>query len=939
MVTTITTATRSREKTCSTESSALLWTISWWSFWFWRWWSAGESWWPPFDWDLSELRSIQDWTVRYALQSAEGVAEVASIGGHVKEYQVDVDPDLLRHYGVTLAQVVEAVKMSNLDVGARTIEVNKTEQVIRAVGFIKSIKDLENAVVTVLTTLVSFLPVFTLVAAEGKLFRPLAFTKTFALVAALLVALFLIPPLGHILLGARVRGKRLRWVLNGLLILAGLVLGIGWQWWWPAGEIPYLDYNRAQAELARLSYDEAALQDLLVAQWRGLNALLDRDDAPLPRVAPLAAIRIKTPLEQLPQMALQNRPEITAAHYLELGADASIELAQKGFWPNFGVGISWLVHEAEGAAPDRGKDALGVTVGFDLPIWRASVGAKVDEAKARRRQAGFAVTSEAANVRGVLADRIYDYVNARRLLTLYDGNLLPQAAAAMDSAEAQSQGTGNFGSLLERRAIWLQFSLARERALANLYKAAARLEQAVGTPLDYTTVATPTNAPSTARLPREVPRGKGGDVSDAPPTPVARGEQDPGHIAHDEQWAAAKALARKHGLKKALSRGLTRSLLDRAVLRRNPDVHRADEAVRETLQRFPQVAYLDNLVSQYSNLSAELVPSQGGMAPRPSNSERTTGAGTLSMKSAVAATEVRQAQVAAGLARRRAVTEARLALAEYRYATQARKVVGELAALTRQLRDVAEQRVAAGAGRLTHVLQAEMLEAELVTQQANLDDMAGRAKARMATLLDLPAEFDFSHPQGDVQFTLPSQKSLVRRDDRRQELRLKELEIERLGRVIALVQARSYPDLHTGQSDLTRPLAKDGRMAFPTKPMVREDIYSAGRQAYLDELATRLETLREDRRRLTQEIRNQITQARLELQTALRNRKLHGGALARKARQAMDLTLAAYRQGEASFTDLIVAERDVIRHRLGALEAQREAEKATTRLQDAAVWK
>jgi Cu(I)/Ag(I) efflux system membrane protein CusA/SilA len=100
-------------------------------------------------WDLAELRSIQDWTVRYALQSAKGVAEVASIGGYVKEYQVDVDPDLLRHYGVTLAQVVEAVRMSNLDVGARTIEVNQTEQIIRAVGFIESTKDLENAVVTV----------------------------------------------------------------------------------------------------------------------------------------------------------------------------------------------------------------------------------------------------------------------------------------------------------------------------------------------------------------------------------------------------------------------------------------------------------------------------------------------------------------------------------------------------------------------------------------------------------------------------------------------------------------------------------------------------------------------------------------------------------------------------------------------------------------------
>ena len=77
---------------------------------------------PTGGWDLHELRSIQDWTVRYALQSAEGVSEVASVGGFVREYQIDVDPDAMRAYGVTLPQVYNAVRKSNVDVGARTIE-------------------------------------------------------------------------------------------------------------------------------------------------------------------------------------------------------------------------------------------------------------------------------------------------------------------------------------------------------------------------------------------------------------------------------------------------------------------------------------------------------------------------------------------------------------------------------------------------------------------------------------------------------------------------------------------------------------------------------------------------------------------------------------------------------------------------------------------------
>ena len=104
---------------------------------------------PTGGWDLAELRTIQDWHVRYALMSAEGVSEVASIGGFVKEYQVDVDPDAMRAHGVTLAEVFTAVRRSNIDVGARTIEVNRVEYIVRGLGFIKRLSDLEDTVVKV----------------------------------------------------------------------------------------------------------------------------------------------------------------------------------------------------------------------------------------------------------------------------------------------------------------------------------------------------------------------------------------------------------------------------------------------------------------------------------------------------------------------------------------------------------------------------------------------------------------------------------------------------------------------------------------------------------------------------------------------------------------------------------------------------------------------
>ena len=99
-------------------------------------------------WDLHELRSIQDYYVKYALSSASGVSEVASIGGYVQEYQVDVNPELMRQYNIELHHIVKAVKQSNKDIGAQTIEINQAEYLVRGLGYVKSIADIEDAVVT-----------------------------------------------------------------------------------------------------------------------------------------------------------------------------------------------------------------------------------------------------------------------------------------------------------------------------------------------------------------------------------------------------------------------------------------------------------------------------------------------------------------------------------------------------------------------------------------------------------------------------------------------------------------------------------------------------------------------------------------------------------------------------------------------------------------------
>ncbi|WP_373059720.1 efflux RND transporter permease subunit [Zunongwangia sp. H14] len=99
-------------------------------------------------WDLQELRSIQDYYVKYALSSASGVSEVASIGGYVQEYQIDVNPELMRQYNIGLPEVVKAVKESNRDIGAQTLEINRAEYLVRGLGYVESVEDIENTVIT-----------------------------------------------------------------------------------------------------------------------------------------------------------------------------------------------------------------------------------------------------------------------------------------------------------------------------------------------------------------------------------------------------------------------------------------------------------------------------------------------------------------------------------------------------------------------------------------------------------------------------------------------------------------------------------------------------------------------------------------------------------------------------------------------------------------------
>lgn len=97
--------------------------------------------------DLSQLRSMQDWNIKLALESVQGVSQVASVGGFVKQYQVNIDPNRLVAYNIPIMKVAEAVRVSNKDVEGRVVEFSGAEYMVRGRGYIRNVRDIDNIAV------------------------------------------------------------------------------------------------------------------------------------------------------------------------------------------------------------------------------------------------------------------------------------------------------------------------------------------------------------------------------------------------------------------------------------------------------------------------------------------------------------------------------------------------------------------------------------------------------------------------------------------------------------------------------------------------------------------------------------------------------------------------------------------------------------------------
>ena len=405
-----------------------------------------------------------------------------------------------------------------------------------------------------------------------------------------------------------------------------------------------------------------------------------------------------------------------------------------------------------------------------------------------------------------------------------------------------------------------------------------------------------------------------------------------------EAYRAAKDRSREEGLPKALSGRVSEALVDRAALHRNRGVRAADLALEAAIRRYPQTAHLENLVAQYQDLAAGQRPA-AGMALAPMTRERRSGDGTLAIQADITTVEVEIAAVDSGLARRRAITSARKALTRYAWAREAASAVRELESLVGPLIEVVRIRLETGTASQSELLRLEVLRTDLETLRRNLGDEATRAAADLAAVLDLPGGTSLGSPRGAaLPDDIPEVDALVRRAlSRRHELRRLRLKIQKLDHVIDLQKTRALPDLATGMSDLRDPLASDGEVAFPDRPLAPTDIFVGGREAWLEELRELQKGLTEQRRDLEAHVRAEVETARAGLTLHRRSWRAHSGRMLEKSHQRVELERAGYQQGRRSFQDVVNAEEEYIRHRLKGLDALRDARLAWADLRDAAM--
>ncbi|MFW6373628.1 MAG: TolC family protein [Thermodesulfobacteriota bacterium] len=247
----------------------------------------------------------------------------------------------------------------------------------------------------------------------------------------------------------------------------------------------FLDVVKAQSQTAQLGYDILLLKDLAETEKTRLNGLLNRPPrAPLGPIQEAPFDNLVYSLDELFQMAEIYREEIRMAELQIEKAENQIDLARYENLPEFRVGLFYGVigdPDVPNPPPDAGDDAIGVQFGFSIPLWLGKNSGRVNRARAMADQNRAARTESVNETYTLIRNLYFRLQNARRLITLYRNELLPQAMTSLETAETWfREGQGSFSDFLETQSVVYNFQLALARARADHGKLLAGLERLVG---------------------------------------------------------------------------------------------------------------------------------------------------------------------------------------------------------------------------------------------------------------------------------------------------------------------------------------------------------------------------------------------------------------------------------------------------------------------------
>ncbi|MFQ5843565.1 MAG: TolC family protein [Planctomycetota bacterium] len=375
---------------------------------------------------------------------------------------------------------------------------------------------------------------------------------------------------------------------------------------------------------------------------------------------------------------------------------------------------------------------------------------------------------------------------------------------------------------------------------------------------------------------------------------------------------------------------------------RSPSLRQARKELEATVEQYPQVTYLDNILRQYVSFLRTLRTRIGPVVSMDTVAKRFPFPGTLELKAAVVGHAVEGARAKYEAVLRDLVTEVRVAYAEYVYLARAIEITNETLGYLRQLEATARGKLAAGTAQKAHVLQTQVEISKLENDLITLKQERETVRAQLNTLLDLSPTTPLAEPVAAPLGPFPPDvKPLYDRALKEQpDILLATAWAERTAAMIELAEQATYPDLSPGLSYLEDPSHATGgtgkdREPFSTRPKVAPDVWFGTKEAYLREVRESERAARAAVVASRDRTQYRVKDAYVQLDTAKRLYELYRDVQLSLAEQAYSDAAAGYAADRVEFLNVVDALRRWLRFRLDADRAVRDYHRTHARLEGA----